>query len=139
MPPSFPAVQRGRVLLFAAEDSASVVRQRLAGIVAATGVVLEALDIHVIVAPVVRLDVEFDQRRLEDTMSALRPVLLVLDPLATGATSSATAFSEIDVGHADGGDGSDAIARGGSHSEHAALGRMTECDCATVSSRRSRP
>lgn len=76
----FPTVQRGRVLLFAAEDSSSVVRQRLAGIAAAIGVSLEALDIHVIVAPVVRLDVELDQRRLEDTVAALRPVLLVLDP-----------------------------------------------------------
>ena len=76
----FPTVQRGRVLLFAAEDSNSVVRQRLAGIAAATGTSIEALDIHVIVAPVVRLDVEIDQRRLEETVSALRPVLLVLDP-----------------------------------------------------------
>ena len=76
----FPTVQRGRVLLFAAEDSSSVVRERLAGIAVAAGVALEALDIHVIVAPVVRLDVELDQRRLEDTVSALRPVLLVLDP-----------------------------------------------------------
>ena len=76
----FPTAVRGRVLLFAAEDSSSVVRERLAGIAAATGIALEALDIHVIVAPVVRLDVELDQRRLEDTVSALRPVLLVLDP-----------------------------------------------------------
>jgi len=76
----FPTVQRGRVLLFAAEDSTSVVRERLAGIAVAAGIALEALDIHVIVAPVVRLDVELDQRRLEDTVSALRPVLLVLDP-----------------------------------------------------------
>lgn len=76
----FPAVQRGRVLLFAAEDSACVVRQRLAGIAAAAGIALEALDIHVIVAPVVRLDVQLDQQRLEQTVSSLRPVLLVLDP-----------------------------------------------------------
>lgn len=76
----FPAVQRGRVLLFAAEDSCSVVRQRLAGIAAAVGVALEALDIHVIVAPVVRLDIELDQKRLEETVRTLRPVLLVLDP-----------------------------------------------------------
>lgn len=76
----FPAVRRGRVLLFAAEDSACVVRQRLAGIAAAAGIALEALDIHVIVAPVVRLDVQLDQQRLEQTVSALRPVLLVLDP-----------------------------------------------------------
>ena len=76
----FPTMQRGRVLLFAAEDSCSVVRQRLAGIAAAVGVALEALDIHVIVAPVVRLDIELDQRRLEQTVRVLRPVLLVLDP-----------------------------------------------------------
>jgi hypothetical protein len=76
----FPTVQRGRVLLFAAEDSTSVVRQRLTGIAAAAGVALEVLEIHVIVAPVVRLDVELDQRRLEETVSALRPTLLVLDP-----------------------------------------------------------
>lgn len=76
----FPTIRRGPVLLFAAEDSLSVVRQRLAGIAAAARIELEALDIHVIVAPVVRLDVELDQRRLEETVSTLRPVLLVLDP-----------------------------------------------------------
>jgi hypothetical protein len=76
----FPTSQRGRVLLFAAEDSPAVVRQRLTGIAAAAGLALESLDIQVIVAPVVRLDVELDQRRLEETVGALRPVLLVLDP-----------------------------------------------------------
>ena len=30
--------------------------------------------------PVVRLDIELDQKRLEETDRALRPVLLVLDP-----------------------------------------------------------
>jgi AAA domain-containing protein len=76
----FPTVHRGRVLLFAAEDSLTVVRQRLAGIAAAVDVPLEELDIHVIVAPVLRLDIEIDQRRLEETIRALRPILLVLDP-----------------------------------------------------------
>ena len=76
----FPTIRRGRVLLFAAEDSPAVVRQRLAGIAAAVGSTLDALDIHVIVAPVLRLDVELDQRRLEETVAALRPMLLVLDP-----------------------------------------------------------
>ena len=33
-----------------------------------------------IVAPVLRLDVELDQRRLEETVAALEPTLLVLDP-----------------------------------------------------------
>lgn len=76
----FPTIRRGRVLLFAAEDSPAVVRQRLAGIASAVGSPLDALDIHVIVAPVLRLDVELDQRRLEETVAALRPMLLVLDP-----------------------------------------------------------
>lgn len=76
----FPTIQRGRVLLFAAEDSAAVVRQRLTGIAAAVGLPLKSLDIHVIVAPVLRLDIELDQRRLEETVHALRPILLVLDP-----------------------------------------------------------
>jgi RecA-family ATPase len=53
----FPTVRRGRVLLFAAEDSLTVVRQRLAGIAAATNTPLDALDIHVIIAPVVRVGV----------------------------------------------------------------------------------
>lgn len=39
----FPTICRGRVLLFAAEDSPSVVRQRLTGIAAAAGVALEQL------------------------------------------------------------------------------------------------
>jgi RecA-family ATPase len=76
----FPTPQRGRVLLFAAEDSPAVVRQRLTGIAAAVGFPLDALDIHVIVTPVLRLDVELDQRRLEETVRDLRPRLLVLDP-----------------------------------------------------------
>ena len=76
----FPATQQGRVLLFAAEDSLCVVRQRLSGIAAACGLSLESLDIHVIIAPVVRLDVELDRGRLEDTVRALQPALLVLDP-----------------------------------------------------------
>jgi hypothetical protein len=76
----FPTTRRGRVLLFAAEDSPAVVRQRLIGIASAVGAPLDTLDIHVIVAPVLRLDVEIDQRRLEETVGALRPMLLVLDP-----------------------------------------------------------
>jgi hypothetical protein len=68
------------VLVFAAEDSLTVVRQRLVGIAAAANTTLEAIEIHVIIAPVVRLDLELDRTRLEDTVRALRPALLVLDP-----------------------------------------------------------
>ncbi len=76
----FPTACRGRVLLFAAEDSLAIVRQRLVGIAAATNTTLDALDIHVIIAPVVRLDIDLDRTRLENTVRALRPALLVLDP-----------------------------------------------------------
>jgi len=33
---------------------------------------LEALEIHVIIAPVVRLEIELDRTRLEDTVRTLR-------------------------------------------------------------------
>jgi len=76
----FVPTQTGRVLLFAAEDALHVVRQRLAGIAAAGGRALADLDIHVITAPTVRLDVERDRDALADTIVALKPKLLVLDP-----------------------------------------------------------
>ena len=76
----FAAAQTGRVLLFAAEDALHVVRQRLAGIARAAGRELVDLDIHVITAPSLRLDVERDRDALVETVVALRPRLLVLDP-----------------------------------------------------------
>jgi RecA-family ATPase len=76
----FAPTQTGRVLLFAAEDALHVVRQRLAGIAAAAGRELADLDIHVITAPTVRLDVERDRDALAETIAALKPKLLVLDP-----------------------------------------------------------
>ena len=76
----FSAAQTGRVLLFAAEDALHVVRRRLEGIALAAGVAFEGLDIHVITAPALRLDLAEDQRRLRETVESLRPKLLVLDP-----------------------------------------------------------
>jgi RecA-family ATPase len=76
----FAPTQTGRVLLYAAEDALHVVRQRLAGIATAAGRALADLDIHVITAPSVRLDVETDRDALAQTVAALKPKLLVLDP-----------------------------------------------------------
>jgi len=76
----FPVPHPGRVLLFAAEDALHVVRQRLDGICAAAAVRLGALDVHVITAPTVRLDLAPDRVRLERTVDELKPRLLVLDP-----------------------------------------------------------
>ena len=76
----FPVAGAGRVLLFAAEDALTVVRQRLDGICAAADQRLADLDLQVITAPTLRLDVQLDRNRLDDTVRALRPALLVLDP-----------------------------------------------------------
>ena len=76
----FPAVS-GRVLLFAAEDAAHIVRERLNGIARAAGTSLDDLNIDVIDVPAVRLDLADDRQRLFETVRRVRPRLLVLDPL----------------------------------------------------------
>jgi len=76
----FRPARTRRVLLFAAEDALHVVRARLVGIAQAAGVAFETLDIQVITAPTVRLDLPEDQQRLRETVALLRPTLLVLDP-----------------------------------------------------------
>jgi RecA-family ATPase len=70
----------GRVLLFAAEDALHVVRRRIVGICTVAGRRIEDLDLQVITAPALRLDLEGDRQRLDRTVAALRPKLLVLDP-----------------------------------------------------------
>jgi AAA domain-containing protein len=76
----FPVNRAGRVLLYAAEDALHVVRRRLEGICAAAAVALRDLDLQVITAPTVRLDLEADRASLDETVAKLRPRLLVLDP-----------------------------------------------------------
>jgi hypothetical protein len=76
----FAVPRAGRVLLFAAEDALHIVRQRLEGICAAAGLALADLDVHVITAPTVRLDIEADRKNLDETITKLQPRLLVLDP-----------------------------------------------------------
>jgi len=76
----FPVARAGRVLLYAAEDALHVVRRRLEGICAAAGVAFPELDVQVITAPTVRLDLEADRASLAETVAKLRPRLLVLDP-----------------------------------------------------------
>jgi RecA-family ATPase len=81
-----PALRRfavphpGRVLLYPAEDAQHIVRARLEGICAAADCELAALDVQVITAPTLRLDIERDRERLARTVEALRPRLLILDP-----------------------------------------------------------
>jgi RecA-family ATPase len=76
----FAVSRAGRVLLFAAEDALHIVRRRLEGICAAAGLALADLDIQVITAPILRLDLDADRRNLADTVARLLPRLLILDP-----------------------------------------------------------
>jgi len=77
----FPVRRQGTVLLFPAEDSLAVVRQRLEGICTAARLSLNSLPIEVITAPALRLDKESDRELLSNTVQRLKPILLILDPL----------------------------------------------------------
>src|SRR5215813_12768007 len=70
----------GRVLLYAAEDAHPIVRQRLESIAAAAGLALRDLDIQVITAPTLRLDLPADRVALQEAVARLQPKLLILDP-----------------------------------------------------------
>ena len=68
------------MLLYAAEDALHIVRRRFDGICDAAGVALADLDIQVITAPALRLDLDADRNNLADTVARLQPRLLILDP-----------------------------------------------------------
>jgi len=91
----FAVMNKGPVLLFAAEDALHVVRERLDGICAACGASLADLDIHVITAARLRLDLERDQQRLSLTVEHRRPVLLILDPFIRLHCTDENSASEI--------------------------------------------
>jgi len=76
----FAVPRPGRVLLYAAEDALHIVRRRLDGICTAAGLAIADLDLQVITAPTLRLDIEADRARLDQTIATLKPRLLVLDP-----------------------------------------------------------
>jgi len=71
----------GPVLVYLAEDALRAVRERIEGMARHRGLDLDGVEIHVITAPVLRLDQDRDRTRLWETVRRLRPRLLVLDPL----------------------------------------------------------
>ena len=77
----FAVPSTGRVLLYAAEDSASDLRLRLQSLAHHHGIPLASLDLRVITADSLRLDRAADQERLTATLLLHRPALLILDPL----------------------------------------------------------
>ena len=70
----------GPVLLYLAEDSLHSARARVDGIAQHRGLELLKADLHLITAPSLRLDQEFDKQRLAATVAAIKPRLLLLDP-----------------------------------------------------------
>lgn len=71
----------GPVLVYLAEDAAHAVRERLVALCHHRRVAFEQLEVRVITAPSLRLDVELDLERLDATLAQHKPVMLLLDPL----------------------------------------------------------
>ena len=71
----------GPVLVYLAEDALPLVRERVAGMARHRGLNLQSVEIHVITAPTLRLDLDPHRTRLFETAKRLRPRLLLLDPL----------------------------------------------------------
>jgi hypothetical protein len=71
----------GTALVYLAEDALPLVRDRIAGLCLHRGLPLASLDLLVITAPSLRLDLAADQARLRATVARRNPRMLVLDPL----------------------------------------------------------
>lgn len=71
----------GPALIYLAEDALADVRARIDSLCRHRSLDIARLDLSVITAPSLRLDLAQDQRRLDATLAAVRPRLLLLDPL----------------------------------------------------------
>ena len=71
----------GPVLVYLAEDSLAIVRERVEGIARHRSLPLDSVPLHVITAPVLRLDRQPHRTQLLETARRLRPRLVLLDPL----------------------------------------------------------
>jgi hypothetical protein len=77
----FEVQDKGPALVFLAEDALCTVRSRIDALCGHRKIDIEDLDLSVITAPALRLDLSADQNRLQRTLADLHPRLLVLDPL----------------------------------------------------------
>ena len=77
----FSVKSPGPTLVYLAEDALPEVRLRVEGICRSRKISIDTLDLTVITAPVLRLDVERDQERLWNAVDTVKPRLLLLDPL----------------------------------------------------------
>ena len=77
----FPVTRAGPTLVYLAEDAAPMVRERILGICNHRRLDIETLDLHLIDTPSLRLDLDADRTSLAAAVEAIRPKLLLLDPL----------------------------------------------------------
>jgi len=77
----FAVPRPGRVLLYAAEDCASALRERIDGLARVHARPITDLDIGIIDTPRLLLDQREMQMRLHATLETQKPVLLILDPI----------------------------------------------------------
>jgi len=77
----FAVKQPGPVLVFLAEDALPAVRARIQSLCVQRNLDIERLDLYVITASTLRLDIAVDQQRLNATLAYLNPRFLLLDPL----------------------------------------------------------
>jgi len=77
----FKVEQSGPALVYLAEDALSSVRNRIENICKSRKLDIASLPLHVITTPVLRLDLQGDRKRLINTISKLRPKMMLLDPL----------------------------------------------------------
>ena len=77
----FPVQRPGPALIFLAEDALPAVRQRIEALCAHRKIDINNLELYVITASTLRLDLVQDQQRLKATLDAFKPRLLLLDPL----------------------------------------------------------
>lgn len=77
----FPVKQPDPVLIFLAEDALPAVRSRIDALCAHRHIHVDGLNLYVITASALRLDLGRDQQRLKATLDVLKPRFLLLDPL----------------------------------------------------------
>jgi hypothetical protein len=77
----FAVKQVGPVLVFLAEDAVPAIRARIQALCTLRNFDIERLNLYVITASTLRLDLAADQQRLNATLAYLNPRFLLLDPL----------------------------------------------------------
>jgi hypothetical protein len=77
----FAVKQAGPVLVFLAEDAVPAIRARIQALCIQRNFDIERLNLYVITASTLRLDLAADQQRLNATLAYLNPQFLLLDPL----------------------------------------------------------